>query len=233
MAQFEYPPFAFVEDGELIGLEGEVLSEIAARECLKIEVVTGDPSSMITSVQTGRADTTLGSWYRTAARAEVVRLSAPVVTSPLAVLSKDDIDSVEEITRLNAVGTNQALAGVDQWQALLGDHLKLYPTSEGLLADLKAGRIQAAVAGLGAAIGLLEADPIAGVKANVLGADDRIAATVTVGQTNFPTSLQNVKLGEAIDDTIQALRDEGVIAELAEKYGFPASIAEPGEPNLL
>ncbi len=233
VAHYEYPPFAYVENGELKGLEGEVLQKIANMECLKINVVPGDSAAMITSVQTGRADTTLGSWYRTKARSEVVRLSEPVVTSPLAVVSKTGATTVDDLTKLGSVGAGQALVGVGELKSLLGDRLKLYPTNDAEFADFQAGRIQAIVLGYGAAITSLKKQPVEGAEVKIIEADSRLSATVKVGQTNFPTRLNNSSLGAAIDGDIQSLRKDGTIADIAKKYGFPAGIANPGAPNLL
>ncbi|WP_200331763.1 ABC transporter substrate-binding protein [Leucobacter sp. L43] len=233
VAHYDYPPFAYMEEGEFVGIEGEIMTQIAEMECLDLELVQGDGSAMITSVQTGRADTTLGSWYRTAERAEVVRLSSPVVTSPLSVVSTSGVKTVDELAELDAVGAGQALVGVEEMQALLGGKLKLYANNDAEFADFQAGRIDGAVLGLGAAVTLLELYPVEGATVEPLEADPRLSATVNVGQTNFPVNLDNESLGEAIDENIAQLREDGTIAELAEKYGFPAEIADPGEPNLL
>lgn len=233
VAHYEYPPFAFMDGDKLVGIEGEVMQEIADMECLDIKVVAGDSSAMITSVQTGRADTTLGSWYRTAKRAEVVRLSAPIVMSPLSVVSTAGVDTVDEIGDLDAIGAGQGLVGVEELQALYGDKLKLYQNNDAEFADFQAGRIDAAILGLGAAVSQMEHYPVEGAEAHPIEPDERLSATVDVGQTNFPVNLDNEALGAAFDEDIQTLREDGFIAKLAEKYGFPAEIAEPGEPNLL
>ena len=233
VAHYDYPPFAYMEDGEFVGIEGEIITRIAEMECLDLKLVPGDSSAMITSVQTGRADTTLGSWYRTAERAEVVRLSAPVVTSPLSVVSTTGVSTVDELAEMDAVGAGQALVGIEELQALLGGRLKLYSTNDAEFADFQAGRIDGAVLGLGAAVTLLELYPVEGATVEPLEPDPRLSATVNVGQTNFPVNLEAEQLGAAIDADIARLREEGVIAELAEEYGFPAEIADPGEPNLL
>ncbi|WP_053386397.1 substrate-binding periplasmic protein [Leucobacter japonicus] len=233
VAHYDYPPFGYIEEGEFVGIEGEIIAQIAEMECLDLKLVPGDSSAMITSVQTGRADTTVGSWYRTAERAEVVRLSAPVVTSPLSLVSTSGAKTVDELAELDAVGAGQALVGIEELQGLLGGKLKLYSTNDAEFADFQAGRIQGAVLGLGAAVTLLELYPVDGATVEPIEPDERLSATVNVGQTNFPVNLNADALGKAIDADIEQLREEGVIAKLAEKYGFPAEIADPGEPNLL
>lgn len=233
VAHYDYPPFATVEDGELTGLEGEVLSRIAEMECLDIEIVEGDSAAMISSVATGRADTTLGSWYRTAERAKTVRLGAPIVTSPLAVVSSTGIDSVEKLLDGGQIGVGQGLVANEDLQALLGDQLSLYPNIDAAFSDLQAGRIEGVVLGLGAAITQLEMHPVDGAEILPLEPDERIASTVSPGQTNFPVALTSEALGEAMDADIATIRDSGDLEEIAVEYGFPAETADPGEPNAL
>src|SRR5690606_30871663 len=82
------PPFADSDDGELTGAQGELLSLIAERECLTVEIMPVAVAEAIPAVQEGRADTTLGSFYRTAERAEIVRLSDPVITVYMSIAAK-------------------------------------------------------------------------------------------------------------------------------------------------
>jgi polar amino acid transport system substrate-binding protein len=232
VAQYEYPPFSSYQGGKLAGVEGDILTKIAQKECLQIKVVQGDAAAMITSVSTGRADTTLGSWYRTKERAKVVRLGAPIVTSPLAAVSTKKVATVDEIKELN-VGTVQGFVAAQDLQNLLGNKLKIYPNPDALFADVKAGRVDVAVLGLGAAVTQLRLTPIDNASAQPIAPDKRIASTVAAGQTNFPVNLKNEALGQALDEGIVQIRDSGELGRIATSYGFPSEVANPGSPNLL
>jgi polar amino acid transport system substrate-binding protein len=232
VAQYPYAPFSTYEDGTLSGVEGDVMTRIAEMECLTIEVVPGEAAAMITSVQNGRADTTLGSWYRTAAREEVVALSDPVVTSPLSLISTTGADTADEIEEMT-VGIGQGLTNADNLAALLGDRLKTYPSADAAMADFQAGRVDGVIMGLGAAVEQLKLHPVDGASIEPIKADDRIPATVNIGQTNFPVNKSNAALLEAINDDIAEIRSSGELAEIAETYDYPVDATEPGEPNLL
>lgn len=233
VAHYDYPPFATVEDGELMGVEGEVLALIAEMECLEIEIVEGDSAAMISSVATGRADTTLGSWYRTKARAETVRLGAPIVTSPLAIVSASGMETVDDLVDGGQIGVGQGLVANEDLQAVLGDKLSLYPNIDAAFSDLQSGRIEGVVLGLGAAITQLELNPVDDAEILPIEPDERIASTVSPGQTNFPVALTSEALGEAMDEDISTIRESGDLEDLAVEYGFPAETADPGEPNEL
>lgn len=234
IAQYEYPPFSIYDEttGELTGVEGEILTMFAEAQCLETTVVQGDSPAMITSVDTGRADITLGSWYRTEERAEVVRLSEPIITSPLSIVSQSGTDNVDDLLALD-VGVSQGLIAVEDLQDLFGSDLNIYQNVDAVFSDLQAGRIEAAVLGYGAAITQLENSPVDGAEIMPIEPDERIASTVDVGQTNFPVNQENEALGEAVDEFVLEMRDQGVIEELAGEYGFSPEVANPGEANLL
>jgi polar amino acid transport system substrate-binding protein len=232
VAQYSYPPFSVYENGKLTGVEGDVLTKIAEMECLKIEVVPGQSPAMITNVQTGRADTTLGSWYRTKARQEVVNLSDPVVVSPLALISKTGDDTVDAISKMK-IGAGTGLVALPDLQKLVGGNLKTYADTNAEMTDLEAGRIDGGVLGLGAAVKALQDHPISGAQIKVIQPDPRIASTASPGQTNFPTNKSNPSLGKAINEDIAKIRSSGDLKKIAEKYNYPVEATEPGEPNLL
>lgn len=233
VAQYEYVPFSMSEGpSDLTGLEGDVLTQFAEAECLTLSVTKGDSSAMITSVATGRADTTLGSWYRTAERAEKVRLSAPVVVSPFSSVTTEGVSTLDELAKLK-IGVGQGLIGVEKLKELLGGNLSTYQNDDAVYEDIKAGRIDGTVQGFIAGHQYLEKHGITGYKVTVLEADDRLPATLDPGQTNFPVSKDNEALGEALDSFIAELRDSGELDKIAEKYGLDAAVMHPGEPNLL
>lgn len=233
VAQYEYVPFSMSQEPDtLTGLEGDILTKFAELECLTLKVNKGDSAAMITSVATGRADTTLGSWYRTKDRAEMVRLSAPVVVSPFSAVSKDGISTVDELTDVT-VGAGHGLIGVDELKDVLGDNLKIYQNDDAIFEDIKAGRVDAAVLGYIAGVQYLDKHGIEGFKVTPLEPDDRLTATQDPGQTNFPVNKDNEALAEAIDSVIAEMRESGELDQIAEKYGLDATVMHPGEPNLL
>lgn len=233
VAQYEYPPFSMSEGpNNLTGLEGDVLTRFAEAECLTLTVDKGDSSAMITAVATGRADTTLGSWYRTKERAEKVRLSAPVVVSPFSTVTKSGVSTVDELAGLK-IGAGQGLVGIDKLKEVLGDNLSTYPNDDAVYDDIKAGRIDGTVQGFIAGHQYLEKHGITDFEVTMLEADDRLPATLDPGQTNFPVNKENEALGAALDSFIAELRESGELDEIAEKYELDPQVMHPGEPNLL
>lgn len=232
VAAYEYPPFSAIDGTTLSGAEGEILNSIAALECLEVKVQPGAAAAMIPAIETGRADTTLGSWYRTAARAEIVLLSDPVIIDQLTLISVDGVDSVEGLIG-KKVGSTLGFLWNEDLENILGDDLSLYETTQALYADLASGRISVVVDTFPSGTAALATTPIDGAQFKVPAPDDRVVSTTLPGQTNFPVNLENPGLQEAINNNLKTLRDSGVLGEIAEKWGFSPTAVEETEPNLL
>ncbi|MGN6330856.1 MAG: substrate-binding periplasmic protein [Motilibacteraceae bacterium] len=232
VAAYVYPPFSDTQGGTLGGAEGEIVSKIAEMECLTVKVSAGDAAAMIPSIQTGRADTCIGSWYRTAARQKVVTLSAPVIADRLTLVSKDGVSTVQEL-KGRKVGSILGFLWNDDLKKLLGGDVKFYQSADSMYADLAAGRISVVVDTYPSAQSVLKKTPIDGVQFKVPPADPAVVSTQKPGQTNFPVNKSNPDLAKAFDDDIAALRASGDLEKIAVKYGFQPEAVQPGEPNLL
>ena len=232
VAAYVYPPFSDVKGNKLGGAEGKIITEIAAMECLKIKVVPGAAAAMIPSITAGRADTTIGSWYRTAERAKVVRLSSPVIVDRLTIISKSGVSSVSEL-KGQKVGSILGFLWNDDLKKLLGGDIKLYETAQAMYTDLSAGRIKVVIDTYPSAQSVLKTTPIAGLKFKVPPADAAVVSTQKPGQTNFPISRKNSSLGDALDADIAAMRTDGRLKKIVVSFGFQPQAADPGEPNLL
>lgn len=232
VAAYVYPPFSDVKGNQLGGAEGEIITRVAAMECLKIKVVPGAAAAMIPSITAGRADTTIGSWYRTEERAKIVRLSAPVIVDQLTLISKSGVDSVPAL-KGQKVGSILGFLWNDDLKKLLGGDVKLYDTAQAMYADLAAGRIEVVVDTYPSAQSVLKTTPIDGLKFEVPPADPAVRSTQTPGQTNFPVSKTNAALGEAFDANIEELRESGDLEKIVVSFGFKPEAAKAVKPNLL
>lgn len=234
VATYELPPFVTVAGGEVTGAEGDVITEIAAMECLEVTAITGAAAAAIPAVTSGRADTALGSWYRTAERGEVLLLGAPAFKDQLMIVSTDDaaIDTIDGLVG-KRVGAVIGYLWVEDLQTLLGNDLNLYQNADGMYRDLAAGRIDALIDGAAVVTTQLGRTPVDGAVSNVPPADDRVASTTQPGQIQFGVAKENPALREALDANLEELRESGRIEEILVDNGFPAELADPGEPSLL
>lgn len=228
-----YPPHSYIDDsGVMKGIDGDIANEFAKRECLKVKAITVDPAAAIQYILSGQADVTIGAWYRTAERAKVLNLSAPLYTDQMGIYSKEDFKNVSDLEG-KPVGTVQGYLWVADLKTLLGDSLKLYPNSVNMQQDLKSGRIAVAVDGYSTGVVAAQQGALGDVKVNVAAPDDRVKATKEAAQTAFPYSIKAKELGEALDADIADMHSDGTIVKILKAHGLDGTAAETGAPRLV
>lgn len=233
VAAYDFAPHLKIEGNQIAGVEGELLNEIAKRECLTVTLqASGGAGAAIPSVQAGRADLAASDWWRTKARAKVVALSNPVYLDQGALVSVAGYKTVAELDG-KKIGSVAGNLWNDEFTQVFGDKFSVYQDPEAVFNDLAAGRIDAVIDSVGATTARFEANPIKDAQIVPLQPDARIPVTAHPGQLNWPTKLDNTELTKAINDNIEDLRKDGTIAELLKKYGMDASAADVGEPGML
>jgi polar amino acid transport system substrate-binding protein len=233
VAAYDFAPHLKIEGNQIAGVEGELLNEIAKRECLTVTLqASGGAGAAIPSVQAGRADLAASDWWRTKARAKVVALSNPVYLDQGALVSVAGYKTVAELDG-KKIGSVAGNLWNDEVTQVFGDKFSVYQDPEAVFNDLAAGRIDAVIDSVGATTARFEANPIKDAQIVPLQPDARIPVTAHPGQLNWPTKLDNTELTKAINDNIEDLRKDGTIAELLKKYGMDASAADVGEPGML
>lgn len=229
VGQTEIPPFSYTEDGSPAGVDVDIVTEFAADNCLTVTYEPVTYAAAVPSISNNRIDLTIGDWYRTAARAEVVNLSAPTYTDQFSVISKEGADTVSALEG-KKVGTVDGYLWVDDLRTLLGDDLQVYPSSAELKKDIEAGRVEIGIDAYGTAIyGFGNSD----WQVATVAPDPRVAATVEPPQVGFPYSKENTELGTALDASIDDMHASGRIEEILVSHGLPDSAAEVGDPRLV
>lgn len=229
-----FVPYSYLDDsGAVKGIDGDIATEFAKRACLKVKPVAVDPAAAIQYVLSGQADITVGDWYRTAERAKVMNLSAPLYTDQMGLYSKQD--GVKTIADLEGkrVGTVQGYLYVADLKALLGSSLKLYPNSVNMFQDLEADRVDVVVEGVSTGISAQAKGALKGVKIAAPPADERVKATMDAAQGAFPYAKAATEFGKALDEIIAEMHKDGTVVKIVTSYGLEASAADTGEPRLL
>ena len=228
-----YAPHSYVDDsGNMKGIDGDIASEFAKRECLKVKAIAVDPAAAIQYILSGQADITTGDWYRTAERAKVMNLSAPIYTDQMGIYSKQDFKNVSDLEGKN-VGTVQGYLWVSDLKNMLGGSLKLYPNSVNMQQDLASGRIDVAVDGYSTGVVAAQKGALGDVKVNVAAPDDRVKATKEAAQAAFPYSKSAESLGAALDANIADMHADGTIVTILKSYGLDGTAANVGAPRLV
>ncbi|MDQ0392024.1 substrate-binding periplasmic protein [Labrys monachus] len=227
-----YAPYSFLDGGKASGVDGDIATKIAEMECLALKPTAVDPAAAIQYVLSGRADIATGDWYRTAERAKVMNLSAPLYTDQMGLYSKAGVTKVQDLVG-KQVGTVQGYLWVEDLKKLLGASLKLYPNSVGMQQDLKTGRIEIGVDGYSTGVVAKKAGAMGDIEVKVAEPDARVKATKEAAQAGFPYAKANKAFGEAFDADIESLHKDGTIAKILTSYGMDASAADTGAARLL
>lgn len=228
-----YVPHSFVDDGgNMKGIDGDIAAEFAKRECLKVKAVAVDPAAAIQYVLSGQADIATGDWYRTAERAKVMSLSAPLYTDQMGIYSEEGFKNVSDLEG-KQVGTVQGYLWVADLKAMLGGSLKLYPNSVNMQQDLSSGRIDVAVDGYSTGVVAEQKGALGDVKVNVAAPDQRVKATKEAAQAAFPYLLNAKEFGVALDAAIAEMHADGTIVTILKSYGLDGTAADTGAPRLV
>jgi polar amino acid transport system substrate-binding protein len=224
-----FPPFSGIEDGRIVGPDGEVVYEIAEHYGLEVVAEPYEFSALIPAVQQGRIDVAIGSIFRTTERDKVIDFTDPIYIEPGSFIAKDDISSVDDL-KGKRVGTIQGYNWVEDVDRELGGELAQYPSSVELKQDLEAGRLDVGIDSYGTALYLYEGTEF---QVKVLPPDERIAAATNPGQVGFVVKTGSTDLTEAFNDVIATLHEEDAIAPILEGAGLDPSAAKVGEPRYL
>lgn len=227
------PPFVMPKsDGTASGIEGEILAEVAKRECLKLDIKTTDFAAAIQYVISNKADLTSGEWYRTVKRAQTVGLSAPLYLDAFAIISKQGFSRLDDLKGLK-VGTVQGYNEVTDLKKIFGDSLSLYPSPVALAQDLASGRLDVGMDSYAVGAYAQKNGMYQDFKFKVVDPDERMKSTATPAQVGFVWAKDNNQLAKAVDKVIEQLHQEGFIAKTLEKYGIDSASANVGAPRLV
>jgi polar amino acid transport system substrate-binding protein len=144
-------PWEFMQDGELVGFEIDMLNAIAKIMNVKFEYVTTQWSSMFTGLLSNKWDIASSSIWITAEREKEMDFADPYYDSDLSLMTRADgvIKSFEDM-KGGVFGTDTG-AMPDQW---LQDHMnqygpyeiKRYDSPTDAFLDLQAGRLDGVAA---------------------------------------------------------------------------------------
>jgi polar amino acid transport system substrate-binding protein len=161
------PPYTVLAKAgeEVSGIDGAIIRAIAAKECLSVEAKPVTGAAFIESITSKRGDLAIGGVYRTPEREKTLSVSTTMYRDGMAFVSKDGISTIAELTD-KKVGVIQGYLWTKDMQKVLGnDHVTLYQDADSMLADLDAGRIDAAT--LTTAEGSFRAEQSGGLKSVV------------------------------------------------------------------
>src|SRR5262249_53185162 len=144
-------PMTSYKDGQLIGTDGALLAEIAQHLGLEVKPAQMEWSALIEATKQGKVDIMLGSMGWTKERTKIMLLTDPIYYFGTFLLQKQATSySTFADMKGRSVGTVTGFTLVPELQSVPGiGEVRLYDTSDGVMRDVLAGRLDIAVVAAG------------------------------------------------------------------------------------
>lgn len=209
-----FPPFEYVEKGEVIGFDIDLLREIGKLKGFEIEVKDISFDSLIAALKSGNIDLIAAGMTITEARKEVVDFSLPYYSANQSVIVQNDSgDNLTVLFGDNNIGVQTGTTG-DLWvtenlkdKGILTGEVKHYDTFVYVINDLVNGNLNGVVLDTPVAQRYSEIKPVNIIAEIITGEDYGIA--VDKGNTN---------LLNMINEGIEEIIKNGTMDQLIDKY---------------
>jgi polar amino acid transport system substrate-binding protein len=216
----DYPPFESVDaNGNKVGFDVDLMTEIAKRLDVKLEWVDMPFDSLIAAVQEGKIDASISAFNYSEERDKTIDFSDAYYTSEDAFTVADGfagtIAKPEDVATFKVgvqTGTTQdswLTDGIVADGALPEENLFRYDRVDQAMADLKNGRIE---------VMMSDYIPAQALAKQLGGLNIVYHGVLSSGPMNIVIPDADKELQKAINDIIKQLQDEGFIDNLAVKY---------------
>ncbi|WP_159990361.1 transporter substrate-binding domain-containing protein [Pelistega ratti] len=219
-----YPPFESKDaNGKLVGFDIELADAVCAKLDVKCEWVESTFDGLIPSLNTRKFDFVNSNMTITEARKKVVNFTVPIYDVPSQLIVKKDVDvtldpeslKAKNITVAVLQGSAQETFAKKHWQSK-GVKVVSYANQDQVFIDLANGRVQGALqntpVGRDAFLSQPEGKDFKEIEEV---ANDPEVLTTAIG---FAVRKNDHALKDQLDQAINSLKEEGVVAELSKKY---------------
>ncbi|WP_314507673.1 amino acid ABC transporter substrate-binding protein [uncultured Microbacterium sp.] len=207
-----YRPFSFHDEtGELVGFDVEIAEAVADKLDLEVKFQETQWDAIFAGLEAGRFDLIANQVSINPEREEKYLFSAPYTVSPGVIVVPEDDDSISSFADLAGKTTAQSLTS--NWYELAQDSGATVEAVEGwaqAVALLTQGRVDATINDELTFLDYEKTDGPTGLKI--------AAETDDPASSAFALTKDKQALVDAIDEALSELRDEGVLAEISEKY---------------
>jgi polar amino acid transport system substrate-binding protein len=225
-------PYVQLKDGKLSGIDGDVITAFAKRECLEVDAQQFPGSAgALPAMESGRADIVTGGWYRTPERvtSKTLGVTDPVYYDFTAFVSKQPVDTLEALRgKKIALGSGQLWTA--QVQKVLGKgSIKLFDSTSGVFQDVASGRSAAGIMGSAEAGYYTKKAPGAGLVVTAAKPDPAFESSQAINAVNFLHAKSNAGLTQALDASIAAFRADGTVEASLKRWGLTNSVNFTGK----
>ncbi|MVO17930.1 transporter substrate-binding domain-containing protein [Parasedimentitalea huanghaiensis] len=199
------------ETGAFVGFEIDLVNEVASRLGHDVEIVNIPFNGLFSAVQSGRADLAISSITITEKRLESVSFAQPYYDSDQSLTVVEGGPASVAEMKGKVVGVDTGSTG-DMWATEQSDtagftEIRRYEGLAPAMLDLGAGRIQGYISDIPALLYYVKDKP-----------NLKVVARIETGERYSMMFDKNAELAGQVNEVLTALKNEGVIAGLHEKW---------------
>lgn len=223
------PPYTVQKGSSIDGVDGTIIKKLAKMECLSLDLKPVSGAAQIAGIQAKRADLGIGGIYYTAERAETLSLSSPMYQDGMALLSKSSLSGSIADLKGKRVGVIQGyLWNTDLQKALGSGNIKVYQSSDGMINDLRNGRLDVAV--LTSAEAGYRAKQASGLAVSQMQSTPEVAASQGRSNVVMAITKDEVALTTALNEDLKTLLADGTIKSVLTDNGMDPNLAGGTKP---
>lgn len=222
-------PNSYQEDGELVGFDVEVIETAAANLGWTVEWTNTDFSGLMGQLEAGRLDTVANAVAMTDEREAVYDFSDPYAYYGAQIVTNEsntDINELEDLaggTVAGVLGSNNT-KHLEAWIERTGADVEVrtYETRDGATQDIVNNRIQ----------GYINSRPVLIAERERSGVPFKMVGEPIAWEgVGFPFAKtdEGAEILAAVNEQVAAMRADGTLAELSDKYFGEDITAEPAE----
>jgi ABC-type amino acid transport substrate-binding protein len=207
-----YPPFEYRKGGELVGLDIDLINEIASRLDLETEIVDTSFDTIFSQLAGGRFDVVIAASTITPEREEQVNFSEPYYNAQqsLTVQQGSGIQTTDDLGEGDTVAVQSGTTGKAWAEENLPDGVEIrsFPEGPDGYTALEGGDVD----------GVVNDEPTALAEvATRKGLE--VAQTIDTGEAyGIAVDPTNEPLLDAVNQTLQEIIDDGTYEEIYAKY---------------
>ena len=219
----DWSPWTYInEQNDLVGFDVEVGTEIAAALGVEAKFVTTQWDSILEGVNSGRFDLACNGVSYTEERAKVYDFSTPYAYTPCVLVIRSDNEAIKSFEDLEGKTTANTISSIyAQMAEEYGATVSGVDTLQDTIQLVLQGRADATINAEVSIQDYLSAHPDANIKIIAKNEGDTMVIPVR-------KSPETASLLEAVNAALEAMRENGRLAELSVKY-FGADLTQAPE----
>lgn len=205
-----FPPYEYYENGEIVGIDADIAAAIADKLGMDLEIQDMDFSSIITAVQSGKADIGLAGMTVDPDRQKNVDFTDTYATGVQVIIVPEDSEIAgPDDLEGKKIGVQEGTTGHQYCAEAFGDqNVIAYTSGANAVQALKAGKVDCVV---------IDNEPAKEFVKQNEGL--KIVETAYVEEDYAGiVAKDNDELLEKVNTAMQELKDDGTIQSIIDKY---------------